>query len=220
MLAAPVSAPRAEEVLIAVGEWPPFVGAQLPDNGRHAKLVRERLAAAGFVARFEFLPWSRSFNLTQVGRYAATFPWVRTEERAALFLISDRAVGTDATVGFYLGARFPAGVQAAPLHEMVAAGLRLAVLQDTWMANDLTKRGLPFQSVSRTEIGWNLIGHGRADVYIDNAEVGTVEGRLYLPSGGADLRITDPIRTDLLRILFSRVHPAGERLKAAWDAGP
>jgi len=216
--ALPGAAPRAEEVVVAVGEWPPFVGAELPGYGTHARLVRERLEAAGFTVRFAFLPWSRAFNDTKAGRYAATFPWVRTDERAEDFRISERPLGADTTIGFYDGARFPDGIRAGSMEEMIAAGLRLAIQQGYWMDDHLTERGLPFQRVNRAEIGWNLIRVGRADVYIDNAEVGAVEGARFLAGTAVELRTTAPLRTDVLRILFSRSHPVAERAAAAWDA--
>lgn len=80
---------QAQTIAIAAGEYSPFVAQQLPQYGVTAAIVTAAFKSQGIQVRYDFLPWKRGYHETQVGRYVATFPYLKTPEREHLFLYSD-----------------------------------------------------------------------------------------------------------------------------------
>jgi len=81
---------RAEEVLLATLEWPPYVGAQLPQNGGTTAVLRAALAAEGITLKLDFVPWQRAIQLGVYDhRYAGYFPAYAGAERDAKSTRSD-----------------------------------------------------------------------------------------------------------------------------------
>jgi len=79
---------RAETVRIAVGEWPPYISESLPNKGFLCQIVREAFAESGLDVSFHFYPWSRAYQLSQLGIYVVTMPWFRSTERERDFYLS------------------------------------------------------------------------------------------------------------------------------------
>lgn len=55
-----VSHAAENKIVLATGEWPPYVGAELPGQGATAQVVREAFKAVGVDVEFRFFPWSRT----------------------------------------------------------------------------------------------------------------------------------------------------------------
>ena len=87
-------------VTIALGEWPPFIGAKLPGFGAISRIVISSFEAQGYQVSIGFFPWKRSFELTRMGDWDATAVWIRNPERARAFVYSD-AVMVATQVLFY-----------------------------------------------------------------------------------------------------------------------
>ena len=87
-------------VSIALGEWPPFIGAKLPGFGTISRIVTSSFKAQGYQVSIGFFPWKRSFELTRIGDWDATAVWVRNPERERAFVYSD-AVMVATQVLFY-----------------------------------------------------------------------------------------------------------------------
>ncbi|KUE78472.1 amino acid ABC transporter substrate-binding protein [Aeromonas schubertii] len=79
---------QGQEVRIAVGEWPPYVGAELPRQGFLCELVKEAFHEVGIEASFHFFPWQRAYKLTLAGEFEATMPWFRSAQREQAFYYS------------------------------------------------------------------------------------------------------------------------------------
>ncbi|CAH0541489.1 substrate-binding periplasmic protein [Vibrio marisflavi] len=76
-------------VKISAGEWPPFIGQDLENNGFVAEIITEAFASQGYQVQFYFLPWKRAYNDTQQGKYDASAIWMFDEKRTEHFLYSD-----------------------------------------------------------------------------------------------------------------------------------
>jgi polar amino acid transport system substrate-binding protein len=48
---------QAETMTFAVGEWAPYIGQELPNDGVHTERVRAVMQAAGYDLALEYLPW-------------------------------------------------------------------------------------------------------------------------------------------------------------------
>ncbi|MGB8981981.1 MAG: transporter substrate-binding domain-containing protein [Anaerolineales bacterium] len=105
--AAPLPAsplPVVEEgvVLIATGEWAPFSGVDLYENGFVLHVIREAYARQGIEVRYEFLPWERTYQavLAEGSTYTASAYWYRSSEREAECFYSE-ALNDEQMVFFF-----------------------------------------------------------------------------------------------------------------------
>jgi len=83
------SLPKNSTVILAVGEWEPYISEELPDYGFTAEIVKESFLNVGISVEFEFYPWSRSYSLCKEGKVLGTFPWEDSEERKNDFFLTD-----------------------------------------------------------------------------------------------------------------------------------
>jgi polar amino acid transport system substrate-binding protein len=86
------SEPKSTEridIQISAGEWPPFLGASLPNQGFISQLITDVFYDAGYNVEFVFLPWVRAYQDTVQGSYSATAVWMYKDDRANDFLYSD-----------------------------------------------------------------------------------------------------------------------------------
>jgi len=79
----------AQDLNLAATEWPPFYGAELPDNGFMTEIVTEAFERAGYASDVAFLPWKRAFEGTRDGKYDALFTMWYRAEREEHFIFSD-----------------------------------------------------------------------------------------------------------------------------------
>jgi polar amino acid transport system substrate-binding protein len=83
-LAAP--AVLAEPLKLVTGnDYLPFADNELPDGGMATVIVRAVYDQMDTAVDIDFLPWKRGYLRTRLGAYAATFPYARTQARAADF---------------------------------------------------------------------------------------------------------------------------------------
>jgi polar amino acid transport system substrate-binding protein len=80
----------AEPVPIVTGnDYEPFSGEELRNGGITTWIVKEALEQVGMDARIAFQPWKRGYQETLSNHFAATFPYVPTEERQRDMAYSD-----------------------------------------------------------------------------------------------------------------------------------
>ncbi|WP_018694552.1 substrate-binding periplasmic protein [Algicola sagamiensis] len=84
---------RAEqEIIITNGEWPPFLGEELPHHGAASQIVAEAFKTQSYTVQYEFLPWSRSFKDVQHGRRAASVIWTFKQDRTSYLHFSEPVI--------------------------------------------------------------------------------------------------------------------------------
>lgn len=64
----------AENIQLSTLEWPPFVGAGLPNGGMNAALVRKVLETQGHTLELDFVPWKRAVNSARMGQTHGYMP--------------------------------------------------------------------------------------------------------------------------------------------------
>lgn len=84
-----VHASDAPVLNISVGDWPPYLSAELEHNGVVAHLISDILADEGYQVRFSFLPWPRAYAAAAAGKFDASAVWMRKDEREKDFLYSE-----------------------------------------------------------------------------------------------------------------------------------
>jgi len=78
-----------EKIVIAVGEWPPFISESLRDSGFALKIVTEAFAVEGIEVEYKFLPWKRAVIESANGAFLATAIWAYREDRTNNFYYSE-----------------------------------------------------------------------------------------------------------------------------------
>ncbi|TMN93698.1 hypothetical protein CWB72_01835 [Pseudoalteromonas phenolica] len=79
----------AKQLTLSVGEWPPYVGSDLLNNGAIAEVIAEAFADIGYQVSFEFYPWARAMEQAQLGRVDGTGLWLKTDSRESEFYFSE-----------------------------------------------------------------------------------------------------------------------------------
>lgn len=92
LLTAPLPAFSYESINIAVGEWPPYISEEQKYNGVVAHIITDIFHDIGIQANIRFLPWSRAYNDTSKGMYAASAIWMHKDERAEYFIYSNEVL--------------------------------------------------------------------------------------------------------------------------------
>lgn len=80
---------HAEPIALVTGhDYAPFTHSLLPEGGMATEIVRKAFAAASHEIKLDWLPWARGYEQTKAGKFAGTFPYVRSTEREQDFLYS------------------------------------------------------------------------------------------------------------------------------------
>lgn len=74
---------------ICAGEWAPFIGKEIDNNGFVAEIIRQSFATQGYSVKFKFLPWARAYHDAKTGKCDATAIWMFDEKRTIDFYYSD-----------------------------------------------------------------------------------------------------------------------------------
>lgn len=206
------------EILFAVAEWPPLVTEGMEDFGRFSGRVTKIFAHMGYEARFDFLSWPRAMELTRQGDYVATFPWLETEERVGAFHIPQHAMARARHKGFYKKSRFPNGLDINGFEDVAKLGLHAVGITSYWHREEFEKYRIDGDIVANSGSAWRFLDAGRADILFEEEEVGWLDMASLLGAEAAqDYATTDAVPSSSMFILFSRNHPDGESLKAAFD---
>ncbi len=78
----------AELSLVSGNGYPPFADSALPNGGIATERVLAAFRAMGESPKLTWLPWVRGYQLTLAGEFDATFPYIPTPEREAVFYYS------------------------------------------------------------------------------------------------------------------------------------
>lgn len=91
---------RAETIVLANGEWPPYLSQDLPEYGYASAVVAHAFEAVGITVRYEFYPWARAEALVRAGKIDGSVIWSHSEERAEFALFSDPVVVQEEVIYF------------------------------------------------------------------------------------------------------------------------
>ncbi len=79
-------------MLVTGSDYAPFSDEKLPEGGLATEIVKKAMKLAGVEVQINFFPWKRGYDGTLDGEFAATFPYVPTDERKAAMEYSDPIV--------------------------------------------------------------------------------------------------------------------------------
>jgi len=79
----------AEDLEVAVGEWPPYLSTDLKHDGVVAHMISDIFSDEGYRVKIRFLPWPRAYKDAAHGIKDATGVWMHKPEREQDFYYSD-----------------------------------------------------------------------------------------------------------------------------------
>lgn len=215
-MAGPVS---GETIVLATGEWAPFIGETLDDYGLHSQILKKVFSEMGHELQLDFMPWKRVYQLTKKGEYVATYTWSKTPERAEEMFYPKNELSISKEVGFYKKSRFPDGLKITSFEDIKAQDLKVVGIASYWYEKIFKDQGIRSHIVSTSELAWKMLNGGRVDLMIENIDVGKAEAQTALGVGkDVEFAMTDPLKTQTMYLIFSRVHPKSKELMTQYDA--
>ena len=80
---------RAETVdIVTYLDYPPFLQADLPEDGLYLDIVRQSFHLVGVDIRLQLMPWKRGLRAVESGRYPVNVAWTLNHGRGERFLHS------------------------------------------------------------------------------------------------------------------------------------
>ena len=204
----------AEKLVLSTLEWPPFVGSELPGQGRVAERVREISAAAGMSLELSFAPWKRVLLGVRTGSAQGYFPEYRSAEREKDFHYSV-SVGCS-VIG--LIHRRDAALEWTRLEDL--APLRIGVVDgyvNTEEFDRLVARGvLRTVKCNSDTLAMRMVSAGRIDAAVMDREVFRHLLKQGDPSGTVLTFHPRILTTHTLHVCFPRTE-AGSLLAERFD---
>ena len=202
----------AQELTLTTGEYPPYCSETLKYQGLIPHVVSEAFKSEGVSVKFQFLPWKRAFRLSEEGVVDGTVHWYESSERRKTHLYSDPIL-SETYVWFYL--------KSDPLewrgYQDLADRKLAAVSGYTYNADffaAIAQVPLQVQFVTRLRQSFDLLLSGRADLTLENIDVGYYSLRQFYPASTVDLFATHstPVMKVEGHLLISRKRANADEL--------
>lgn len=194
----------AEPLRLTNGEWPPYLGEQLPHQGVASRIVSEAFALQGIQVHWEFYPWARSLQLAERGQRDGSAVWLRSKEREDKFFISDPVVESSYYLFHRKGYDF-AWKQVADLQGRRLVGTRGYDYGEAFQQAEASGQ-LQVHRVTRDEIAFRQLLAGRVDLFPMDKVVGfDMLHHHFSAAERAQLSFhPKPLRSDSLHLLLSK----------------
>ncbi len=212
------------EVELASLEWPPYIGASLPQQGHIHQIVREALARRGLNLKVRYRPWARALALARQGEVIGLFPEYHDATREGDFAYSlplpGGAVGfykrRDADIEFSTDPRIDPDGAFRDLRAYRFGVVRGYVNNMTFDAADYLQRDL----ANSDELNLKKLAYGRVDLIFIDDLVAQYLLRTRLPEYAPQLEFMQPaLEYKPLYIGFSRQHPQHDQVRKAFNLG-
>ena len=206
-------------VTIALGEWPPFIGAKLPGFGAISRIVTSSYEAQGYQVSVGFFPWKRSFELTRLGDWDATAVWVRSPERERAFVYSDSVMVASEVLFYRKGSVFD-WQSLDDLEKYIIGGstgyYHGAIIDQGEKMGVFTLERIPDEAAN-----FKKLLMGRVDLVVANKDVG-----YYLMNQMFNAeqlsKITHhrkPLETASYHLIIGKKNPRSQELVSAFNTG-
>lgn len=212
---------RAETVLLAAeDDWAPYshvVPGQSEPQGLSPRLVREAFRTQGIHVRFTALPFGRCLQEARRGRVVGCFNVTRTRENAEQFLWHPTPLFQEELAIF---SRVTPGQPAPPpmqLRDLKGRRVGLTVGY-TYPSEVMLDPDIQRQELSSDANLLRMLAAGRLDVALLNTLPAYHRMRQDTSLQGSVARV-GRVSTDGFWVGFSRAHPDGVRLVAAFERG-
>jgi len=203
---------QADEAKVVAGDYAPYVGDDLPQQGFSSELVREAFRRMGRPLALTFLPWKRAYEYARQGEFEASFPWARNAEREASFIYS-QPLHIDSEVMFVRAdAREPRLEMMDGHKACIPDGWSVSAVMPALIAFHLT-----LERPSTLEDCFRMLNGKRVDAVLINEFVGWDTARKVL-GAKPSVRVMSPsLAADLTYLIAPRSLPGSAALIEAFD---
>ncbi len=200
----------ADEIRLTNGEWPPYLGQNLPHHGVASRIVEEAFALEGVRVQWEFHPWARALYNAEKGVSDGSAVWLRNPRREAAFFISEPVVESS----YYLFHRKDRPLDWQTVADLAPLRVGGAIHYDygeAWRQAEREGR-LKVKRVSSEEQGLRMLLAGRLDVFpMDKVVAFDMLHDRFSREERAGLSFhPQPLRQDSLHLLLSKKVPGNE----------
>lgn len=211
-----------ETIELSTLDWPPYIGAELPDHGHIYQIVEQAFSRQNIAIKVQFLPWARAMEVARNGQVAGVFPEYHEARRKQDFAFSDPLPG--GPIGFYKRRDHALAFSADPRSD---PGSVLQALRDQRFG---VVRGyvnsqafddadyLLKEEANSDEINLKKLGHGRVDLIVIDRYVARHLLATRLPQLAGQLEFMEPpLEYKPLYLAFSKQHPNWQRYLSAFN---
>lgn len=174
LTAVAVNNPRtATPVRLISGDWEPFVGSELAENGPVARIVTETFQRMGYKPEILFTSWD--LILDQTGRVdvLGAFPFIASDTRRERYAFSDPILEFEYVL-FYYRPHVPEPDTLITPDDFVSRGYQFGKVEgyDVWPT--LANAGFEFREYSTREDAFQALVEGEIDFLPEGRLVGEV----------------------------------------------
>ena len=213
----PVSAFAQELSLVTGEDYAPFTGSALPGGGMLTQIVQAVFAQQGIGTTIAWQPWKRGYLEATQGKYAATFPYIRTPEREQDFLYSEPLYTLNQRLYSRVGEVFE------PDNLPALAGKRFCYplgWQPPAVIQQMIERGEFSRHTPKTlDACAQLLLLQRDDFFLANAELGDLLLRRMGAQQVALRTSTSSFPSNTLHFLVPRNYPEASKLVHSFNQG-
>jgi len=161
---------HGESITIAVGDWPPYLSADLKHGGIVGHLLTDVFEAEGYQVEMVFLPWARAYDEAKLAKNSMTGVWMYKPEREEDFYYSEPVLN-EQFVFFHLKSNKFEWQNLNDLKGLsIGGGIEYSYGADFDAA--LADGTLTIQRVPTKHQNWSKLLKGRLDIYPEEINVG------------------------------------------------
>lgn len=208
----------AQELKIAVGDWPPYLSEKLKHNGIIGHLLSDIFKEAGYDVTLTFFPWPRAYSLAKIGKQNMTGVWMHKPERESDFYYSDPVLN-EKFVFFHLKTTHFDWQSLDDLRG-ISIGGGSEYSYGTAFDNALESGLISIERVPTKKQNWQKLLLGRIAIYPEEINVGYSSLNQYHPKEKASL-ITHhpkPLLNNLSYLLFPKSEDASQDLRKEFNS--
>jgi polar amino acid transport system substrate-binding protein len=169
-----VGNPRpATPVRLISGDWQPFVGSDLPENGPVARIVTETFQRMGYEPEISFTSWDLILDQTGRVEVLGAFPFIASDSRRERYAFSDPILEFDYVL-FYYRPHVPEPDTLTTPDDFVSGGYQFGKVEgyDVWPT--LANAGFEFREYPTREDAFQALVEGEIDFLPEGRLVGEV----------------------------------------------
>lgn len=207
---------QASVLHIASGEYAPYSGEHIPDQGLSTRIIRAVFKEINQEIKIEFMPWKRVLNQTKNGMIAGSYPWNKNAERMEFNYYSNPIQQ------FRIFTFTKKGIDYKTEKDLEGKQACLPIGWDNTMYVDMINRNhMKVLNPVSTDSCFNMLALGRVDVIFMNELVGLeVMKRLFGDSGkvvGSEKLFS--AKKVKLHFIVSKKYPNAQKIISDFNRG-
>ena len=209
----------AQTLRISNGDWPPFMGKELPGYGLVTRIVTDAFKAEGIDIEYQFLPWARAYYVVKTGQLDASVGWFKNDEREREVLFSE-PVFVEKQVLFHLKSRPLDWKNLADLKGK-SLGATLGYTYGEAFSQAEQGKLIQVQRTSSDELNLRKLLAGRIDAALISQAVGDALLKNQFSAEEAAQVTSHPraINSGPLYVIFPKQKPESEARRSAFNRG-